>query len=83
LFNICFRHTKTKWDMASFCEEICWNDQIKDVFEIAPIDSMQITSYGGFCILPKKNGGFIRIDFVGNDLIVSNIAEVNSRNFPK
>lgn len=74
---------KEYYSMEDFDSIIIKESTYKDVFEIAPIDSMQITSYGGFCILPKKDGGFIRIDFVGNDLIVSNITEVNSRNFPK
>jgi hypothetical protein len=69
---------KEYYSMEDFDSIIIKKSTYKDVFEIAPIDSMQITSYGGFCIFPKKDGGYIRIDFVGNDLIVINITEVNS-----
>lgn len=49
----------------------------RDVYEIAPHESMQVTSYGGFCDYPLKNGGYIRIDFYGKDLIVGAVKEVS------
>lgn len=30
----------------------------QDVYVIAPIETLQITSYGGFCDYPMQNGGF-------------------------
>ena len=49
------------------------DSSFKDVYEIAPSNSIQITSYGGFCEYPTENGGFIRIKFQGEDLIVISI----------
>ena len=54
------------------------NSSFKDVYEIAPIDSMQTTSYGGFCEYPTENGGCIRIKFQGKELIVFSIEEENN-----
>lgn len=54
------------------------NSSFKDVYEIAPIDSVQITSYGGFCEYPTKNGGCIRIKFQGKELTVISIEEENN-----
>ncbi len=51
------------------------NSAFKDVYEIAPVDSLQITSYGGFCEYPTENGRCIRIKFQGKELIVISIEE--------
>ena len=48
----------------------------RDVYDIAPHKSMQVTSYGGFCDYLLKNGGYIRIEFYGKDLIVGAVKEV-------
>ena len=50
--------------------------KFQDVYEIAPTEFIQVTSYGGFCDYPIKNGGYIRIKFYGSDLIVGSIEEV-------
>lgn len=49
----------------------------QDVYKIASIESMQITSYGGVCDYPMQNGGYLRIKFYGEDLIVGSIEEVS------
>ena len=55
----------------------CVTKTNKNVYEIAPHESMQVTSYGGFCDYPLKNGGYIRVDFYGKDLIVGAVKEVS------
>ncbi len=49
----------------------------EDVYNIACPESMQMTSYGGFCEYPMQNGGYVRIKFYGKDLIVGVIEEVS------
>ena len=49
----------------------------QDVYEIAPVKSMQTASYGGFCEYPMQNGGCIRIKFYGKNLIVGAIEEIH------
>ncbi len=49
----------------------------QDVHKIAPTESIQITSYGGFCQYPMQNGGCIRIKFYGKYLIVGAIEELS------
>ena len=51
----------------------------QDVYKIAPTESMQITSYGGFCQYPMQNGGYVRIKFYGKYLIVGAIEELSGR----
>ena len=50
----------------------------RDVYNIAPAKTMQLTSYGGFCDYPTQDGGYIRIKFYGKDLIVGSIEERQS-----
>ncbi len=50
----------------------------QDVYNIAPLESMQVTSYGAFCEYPTQMGGYIRIKFYGRDMIVGAIEEVLS-----
>lgn len=51
---------------------------VNDVYRLAPTgESMQVTSYGGFCDYPMKNGGIVRIKFAGKDLVVSEIEEIS------
>ena len=47
----------------------------KDVYNIAPTETMQITSYGGVCEYETQTGGCIRIEFYGKELVVGNIEE--------
>lgn len=49
----------------------------RDVYEIAPTETMQVTSYGGFCEYAMENGGSIRIKFVGEDLVVDDIEVIS------
>ena len=49
---------------------------LKDVYDLAHPETMQITSYGGFCDFPLKNGNLLRIKFHGKDLIVFSIEEI-------
>ena len=51
----------------------------QDVHKIAPTESMQITSYGGFCQYPMQNGGYVRITFYGKYLNVGAIEELSGR----
>ena len=48
----------------------------QDVCQVVYTESMQITSYGGFCEYPLRNGGCIRIKFYGESLIVGAIQEI-------
>ena len=50
----------------------------QDICQIAYTESVQITSYGGFCEYPLKNGGCIRIKFYGESLIVGAIEEIKT-----
>lgn len=47
-----------------------------DVNDVAPMKEIEITSEGGFCEYPMKHGGSVRITFVGKDLVVHSIEEV-------
>ena len=49
----------------------------QDVYVIAPIETLQITSYGGFCDYPMQNGGYVRIKFYEKNLIVGDIEEIS------
>lgn len=44
-----------------------------DVYKIAPTESIQATSYGGFCEYPTLDGGCIRIKFYGKEMIVGDL----------
>ena len=72
-----YKITTKKYYYEDFKSISIGDSSFKDVYEIAPIDSIQITSYGGFCEYPAENGGCIRIKFKGKDLIVISIEEVN------
>ncbi len=50
----------------------------RDVFNIAHIELLYITSYGGLCEFPTENGGYICIKFYGKDLIVGSIEYATS-----
>ena len=66
---------KEYYAIEDFKAIIIGDSSFKDVYEIAPIDSVQITSYGGFCEYPTENGGCIRIKFRGKELVVISIEE--------
>lgn len=65
---------KTKEDFDSIT---IGESTFRDVYDIAPQETMHVTSYGGFCDYPMKDGGYIRIEFYGKDLTVGAI-EVNT-----
>ena len=48
----------------------------KDVYEIASTETIQITSYGGFCEYPMQNGGYICVKFYGRELVVGDVEEI-------
>lgn len=65
-----------------YCEEdfqsiIIGKSTYQDVYNIAPPKSIQVTSYGGFCEYPMKDGKYLRIKFYGKEMIVGMI-EVDS-----
>ena len=70
---------KDYYVVEDFNSIIIGESSYKDVYEIAALDSIQITSYGGFCEYPMKDGRIIRIEFTGKDLIVSNIKIVKPK----
>ena len=45
----------------------------QDVYDIAPPESVQVTSYGVMCEYPMEDGGCIRIKFYGEEPIVGTI----------
>lgn len=49
----------------------------RDVYVIAPTELMLVTSYGGLCEYPMKNGGYVRIKYYSEDLVVGSIEEVS------
>lgn len=49
----------------------------KDVYNIAPPQFIQVTSYGGFCEYPMRSGDCLRIKFYGKEMIVG-MVEVDS-----
>lgn len=55
---------------------------VKDVYNIAPAKTIQVTSYGGFVEYPSRTGGIIRIKFYGKEMIVGSIEENNTNNQP-
>lgn len=42
----------------------------QDVYEIAPLDSLMVTSYGAMCEYPTQDGRYICIKFYASELIV-------------
>ena len=68
--------TKAYYSIGDFNSIIVGESTYQDVYKIAPMESMQITSYGGFCEYPMQSGGYIRIEFYGKDLIVGVVKEI-------
>ena len=58
------------------------NATLKDVYDIAPLKPMCVTSYGGFVDYPMRTGGVVRIKFYGPELIVGSIEEIKTNNQP-
>ena len=72
--EVSMRDYYTKEDFKSI---IVGESTYQDVYNIAPIELMQVTSYGGFCEYPMQHGGYVRIKFYGQHLIVGCIEEVS------
>ncbi len=70
---------KDYYEKEDFKFVVIGESTYQDVYKVAPTESMQITSYGGFCEYPMQNGGYIRIKFYKKELIVGAIEEVSSR----
>lgn len=65
-----------------YCKEdfesiIIGESTYKDVYNIAPPESVPVASYGVLCEYPMQNGGCLRIKCCGKDLIVDAIEEVS------
>ena len=67
---------KDYFAMTDFQFIVIGESTFQDVYEVFPLESMQITSYGGCCEYPMENGGYIRIKFYGQELVVGAIEEV-------
>ena len=68
---------KDYYEKEDFKFVVIGESTYQDVYKVAPTESMQITSYGGFCEYPMQNGGYIRIKFYTKELIVGAIEEVS------
>lgn len=69
---------KNYYNKQDFKTIIIGKSKFEDVCVIAPTESMQVTSYGGFCDYPTQDGGYIRVKFYGKELIVGEIAQLQS-----
>ena len=66
---------KDVYSKEDFLSIVIGKSTYQDIYEIASAQSMQITSYGGFCRYPTKDG-YLQIKFYGKDLIVGEIEEI-------
>ena len=48
---------------------------LNELFQSLPGETLTATSYGAFCDFPTQNGGYIRIEFHGPDLIAFSVEE--------
>ena len=69
---------RDNYRIEDFESIIIGESTFKDVYETVAAESMQVTSYGGFCEYPMQDGGCIRVKFYGKDLIVGAIEEVSA-----
>ena len=67
---------KEYYKKEDFQSIVIGESTFNDVYQIAPSESINITSYGGFCEYPMQNGGYVVIKFYGEDLIVAGIEEM-------
>ena len=65
-----------KYSIEDFQAITIGESTYREVYEIAPPESLQITSYGAFCYYLRQSGGYICIKFYGKDLIVGSIEEI-------
>jgi len=73
-------YSKEYYRIEDFNSIVIGKSSYRDVYNLAPSESMQITSYGGFCEYPKQDGGYIRIKFYGADLVVGSVEDVAPAN---
>ena len=71
------RNRNEWYSQEDFQSIVIGESTYRDVYNIAPLTSMQVTSYGGFCEYPMQDGGCVRIKFYSQKLIVGMI-EVDS-----
>lgn len=68
-----------KYSIEDFQSITIGESTYHEVYDIAPVESLHITSYGAFCDYPTQSGGYIRIKFYGKDLVVGAIEEIASK----
>lgn len=68
---------KDHYTREDFQSIVIGESTYQDVYAIAPMEALQITSYGGFCDYPMQNGGYVRIKFYEKNLIVGDIEEIS------
>lgn len=64
---------KEYYSKEDFQSIVIGESTYQDVYNIVPLESIQVTSYGGMCEYPMQDGGCIRIKFYGKELIVGMI----------
>lgn len=66
------------YEMQDFSDITVGKSTANDVYEIAPIDTMIVTSFGGVIEYPMKDGSYIQIKCLGPELTVTSIEKVDS-----
>lgn len=66
---------KDYYSKEDFDSIVIGESVFQDVYNIAPPESLQVTSYGGLCKYPMQSGGYIWIKFLGKELVVGAIEE--------
>ena len=61
------------WVLNDFDSIVIGQSNAQDVNNIAPVEYLHLTSYGGYCEYPMQDGKVIHIDFYGPDLVVGKI----------
>lgn len=68
---------KVYYNKEDFQSIVTGKSTYQDVYNVAPSETMQVTSYGGVCEYPMQDGGCIRVKFYGKELIVGMIEEID------
>lgn len=68
---------KDYYTAEDFQSIIIGESTFRDVYKVAPTESIQMTSYGGLCNYPMQSGGYVCIKFYGKNLIVGAIETVS------
>ena len=74
--SACGNNQDKTYSKEDFQSIIIGESTFKDVYKIAPLGTMNVTSFGGECEYPTENGGIIRVCFYGEDLVVGSIEEI-------